>query len=263
VKGSKVHRRPEVFFSLTRASVALAATCFAAQGCAGDSPQAKTAAGPEEIVAGRSEDDKSRCKYKGRADREVKETASLGSNFPNIRRVYALVGEGEEIKQVLLCREVDTNLDGVKDVVRTYNDKGEPITELADTDYNGAIDTWVTFSHGRVSKIRRDTNGDRKPDETELYVRGRLSRIQRDTNHDGKTDVWEIYNEQGRLERIGVDLDGDGHVDRWDRDEIFARQRAEKEREEEEREAQLKKPSSPAAATDAGAPDARSSTRRR
>src|SRR5262249_17365576 len=154
----------------------LVALCSVAHGCAGEAPPPETAAA-EKSVHGRTADDKSRCDYKGRADREVRETASLGSPFPNIRRVYALVGQAEEMKQVLLCREVDTNFDGTKDVVRTYNEKGEPISEIADTNYDTVIDTWVTFSHGKVVKIQRDTNRDGKPDVTEYYIKGKLSRV--------------------------------------------------------------------------------------
>ncbi len=39
-----------------------------------------------------------------RADRDVSESAGPGSVTPNIRRVYALLGEGEERKRVLVCR---------------------------------------------------------------------------------------------------------------------------------------------------------------
>ena len=54
-------------------------------------------------------------------------------------------------------------------------------------------------------------------------MNGALSRIKRDRNGDGKPDVWEIYT-KGRLERMGIDETGDGHVDRWDRDEILRQQ---------------------------------------
>jgi len=138
---------------------------------------------------------------------------------------------------------VDRNLDGVKDVVRTYNDKGEALHEKADTDYDGRMDTWITFARGRIGKVEVDTSGDGLPNEFRYYVEGQLSRVQRDTNRDSKPDVWEIY-EKGRLQRMGVDLDFDGHVDRWDRDEEAVRLAEQKEKEEEER----------AAAQDAGEP---------
>jgi hypothetical protein len=179
-------------------------------------------------------DDASRCEYRGRADREAKESAGLGTIRPNIRRVYALVGEGDDRRRVLLCREIDTNLDGTKDVVRTFNDKGESLRELADSDYDGKIDTWVTFAKGRMAKVELDSNRDGIPDQFLYYVQGKLARLQRDTNGDGKPDVWEIY-EDGALRRMGFDLDFDGHVDRWDRDEIAERVALERELREEEK----------------------------
>jgi len=194
-------------------------------------------------IAGVAPDDRSRCDYKGRGDREVVESLGPGAKTANIRRVYGIVGEGEDRHRVLLCREVDTNLDGVKDVVRTYTDKGDPLNEVADTNFDGKIDTWITFAKGRVSKLRIDHNGDGQDDETRFYVNGQLSRAQIDTNYDGKPDVWEIYDD-GKLERRGVDLDFDGHVDRWDRDEIALR----------EIEAKEAKDQAAQTAADAGAP---------
>jgi len=179
------------------------------------------------------EDDKSRCDYKGRDDRAVQETSGPGAKHLNVRRVYRVVGLGAEQRRVIVCREIDTNLDGVKDLVRRYDDKGTPIEEQADANYDGRIDTWVTYTFGKVAKVELDNRGDGRPDETRLYVDGRLNRLQRDTNGDGKPDVWEIYSEH-KLERVGVDLDYDGRVDRWDRDAIAQREAEEKKRREEE-----------------------------
>jgi hypothetical protein len=212
-------------------SVAVIALCSGVVACAsGDS--AKTGAAKRGDVSGVAADDRSRCDYKGRADREVVVSIGPGAKNANIRRVYGVVGEGEERHRVLLCREVDTNLDGVKDVVRTYTDKGEALNEVADTNFDGKIDTWITFTKGRVSKLREDHNGDGQDDETRFYVAGQLSRAQIDTNYDNKPDVWEIYDD-GKLERRGVDLDFDGHVDRWDRDEIALREIEQKDAADE------------------------------
>lgn len=229
------------------------------------SSSSQTARAPLKEVAGVPSDDRSRCDYKGRADREVSEATGPGSKFPNIRRVYGIVGQGEERRRVLLCREVDTNLDGAKDIVRTFNDKGEPLSELSDSNYDGKIDTWISFTRGRVAKMQLDTAGRGTADETRFYVGGKLSRAQRDSNQDGKPDIWEVY-EDGRLQRIGVDLDHDGHVDRWDRDEIALREIADKERldaEAEEKKAREEKEREQSEAVDAGATDARVSARKR
>ena len=211
----------------------------------GGSNNAKTGAAQRGEVVGVAADDRSRCDYKGRADREVVESLGPGAKTANIRRVYGIVGEGEDRHRVLMCREVDTNLDGVKDVVRTYTDKGDALNEVADTNFDGKMDTWITFTKGRVSKLREDHNGDGQDDETRFYVAGQLSRAQIDTNYDNKPDVWEIYDD-GKLERRGVDLDFDGHVDRWDRDEIALR-------EIESKDAAAEKAAAEAAKADAGA----------
>ena len=213
---------------------------FAAAGChasATTQVQKKETAGAPLVAAVRMGDDASRCEYKGRADRDVEESSTLGALRPNIRRIYAMVGEGEDRHKFLQCREVDTNLDGVKDVIRTFNDKGESLREVADSNYDGKVDTWITFAHGHIVKVDLDHTGSGQPDEFRYYVQGKLSRIQRDTNHDGRPDVWEIY-EEGQLKRMGWDLDFDGRVNRWDRDEIAERAVLEKEIQEEEQRKQ-------------------------
>lgn len=178
-------------------------------------------------------DDRSMCDWKGRSDREASETAGPGAIQPNVRRVWQLVGTGEDMHKVLVCREIDTNFDGVKDVVRRYNEKGESLHEEADSNYDGRIDTWITFAKGRLAEVKIDTDRDGNPDEWKYYSGGKLVRIKRDTNRDGKPDVWEIYR-MGRLERMGVDLDGDERVDRWDHDTELRRRVEDAERKKEE-----------------------------
>ncbi len=178
-------------------------------------------------------DDRSMCDWKGRTDREASEIAGPGSLKPNVRRVFQLLGIGEAQKKILVCREIDTNYDGVKDVVRRYNDKGESLHEESDSNHDGRIDTWITFTRGRLAEVRLDNDRDGKPDEWKFYSEGRLSRIKRDQNRDGKPDVWEIYRE-GKLERMGVDLDADERVDRWDHDTERRRVAEEAERKKEE-----------------------------
>lgn len=194
-----------------------------ALGCA-KKPKVDAPTGP---VQGTRVEDVARCEYKGRTDRDVQEASSPGSVVANVRRVYGYIGAGPDRRRVLLCREVDTNFDGLKDVIRTYGDHGEKLTEQADSDYNGKVDTWITFGKSRPAKVEFDKSGDGTPDEIRFYAGGELSRIQRDTNADGKPDVFEIYV-GGRLERMGIDGDYDGKVDVWHRDEARAREREEK-----------------------------------
>jgi hypothetical protein len=213
----------------TAAGLLLLLGCSYAVGDGGEAQSAANAAAHDAREA--PVDDASRCEFKGRDDREVAESVGTGALQPSIRRVYRVVGQGSDRRRVIVCREVDTNLDGKKDVVRRYNDQGEPIEERADTDYDGVLDRSSRFSRGKITLIEIDHNQDDKPEETRYYQDGKLSRVQRDTNADGKPDIWEIYA-GGHLERMGVDVDFDGRVDRWNRDEVTLRaQRAAEEAE--------------------------------
>lgn len=162
-------------------------------------------------------DDKTMCDWRNRTDVEYQESVGVGSTRPNIRRVFRVVGQGDARRKVLACREIDTNLDGIKDVARFFDAKGDPLREQADTNFDGKLDLWITFVEGQIATVEVDTNFDGKPDEWRTYSGGVLVRTKRDRNFDGKPDVWEYYV-GGRLERRGVDETFDGRVDRWERD---------------------------------------------
>lgn len=178
-------------------------------------------------------DDRSMCEWRGKADREASEVAGPGSLQPNVRRVYQIIGTGDDRHKILVCREIDTNFDGIKDVVRRYNEKGESAKEEADTNFDGRLDTWIVFAKGHLAEVKLDTDFDGNVDEWKYYAAGKLARVKRDTNHDGKADIWEIY-QNGKLERIGVDADADERVDRWDHDNEVRRKFEEAERKKEE-----------------------------
>jgi hypothetical protein len=193
--------------------------------CGGGAPagSAKVASGGAKDQTKWPADDRSMCDWRAHPELEVSETAGPGALRPNVRRVYKDIGEAENRHKVLICREIDSNLDGIKDVVRTFNAKGEATKENADTNYDGKLDVWCVFVNGRMSEEQVDTNFDGAPDVWKYYVEGRLTRIKRDRNFDGKPDVWEIYT-NGHLERMGLDDSFDGHVDRWDRDEAVQKE---------------------------------------
>jgi hypothetical protein len=206
--------------SLVSGALVLAASCGAFLACGGGNP----AAAPAKIVGGATEaskwpaDDRTLCDWKNHPEVEVSETEGPGAIKPNVRRVYKDLGEGDNRHKVLICREIDTNLDGIKDVVRLFNAKGEATKENADTNYDGKLDSWAIYVNGRMSEEDLDTNYDGAADVWKYYLDGKLSRIKRDRNFDGKPDVWEIYT-NGHLTRMGLDDTFDGHVDRWDRDD--------------------------------------------
>jgi hypothetical protein len=183
--------------------------CFGLSACGAARPKVAT-----EVA----QDDASQCEHSGRTDTAVEETRTKGSNRNTVRRVFRLQGTGDTPRRVLWCREVDTNGDGKKDVYRRYNDDGEALTEEADADYDGRVDTWIEFAGDRIAEERFDRDGDGVSDEKRLYRRGVLRSVERDTDRDGSPDVWEIYA-NGELQRLGIDHDHDGQVDSWNRAE--------------------------------------------
>jgi hypothetical protein len=195
-----------------------------AVGCGAAAP------GPEKTAPGGTtderlwpEDDGSLCQrfvhWKNNPALEASETAGPGAYRPNIRRVFKVVGEHDNRHSVLVCREIDTNLDGLKDVVRTFTEKGDALHEESDTNFDGKIDVWLNFADGRIEEEDLDTTfATGRPNVWKFYTDGVLTRIKRNTHCvSGKPDVWEIYYGD-RLERVGNDNTCDGHVDRWDRD---------------------------------------------
>ncbi len=237
---------------LACASVSILAIAVAVGACGG-SDTAKAGAKTPSAPGGSKDqskwpsDDKSMCDWKEKPELEVSESAGPGALRPNVRRIFKTFGEGDARHKTLVCREIDTNLDGIKDVVRTFNTKGEAVHEEADRNYDGRIDLWINFVDGRLAEEDVDTNNDGKPDVWKFYVNGQLQRIRRDRNFDGKADIWEIYS-RGRLERVGLDDSYDGHVDRWDRDEQlkYEAEAADRKARDEMMNAQM------AAAADAG-----------
>ena len=218
------------------ACAAVLSSSLGSAGCRGAATRPQVAPGGSVDVSKWPADDQSLCDrfvhWRHNAALEVSETAGPGSIRPNIRRVYKTLGDRDNRHTVLLFREVDTNLDGIKDVVRTFNEKGEPLHEEADTNYDSKIDVWLNFVDGRVHEEDADTTYKTgRPNEWKFYNDGQISRVRRNTHcPGGQPDTWEIYYKT-RLERVGSDLTCDGHVDRWDRDaQLLAAEEAAQEK---------------------------------
>lgn len=139
-----------------------------------------------------------------------------GDNVADVRKVYRVEGEGEKAQKIIVCRELDLDHNGTKDIFRFYNDDGRPQREMVDSNFDGTIDSISYFESGRVVKQESDRNADGRADETRHFVHGKLMRVDRDDNHDGEVDVWEHWDE-GRLVRIGYDVNRDKVADFWHR----------------------------------------------
>lgn len=191
-------------------------------GCGG-SPERPTADARSAELEGatRPENDQGRCVTEG-ADREVSEYDTSGDDYPDVRRVFRRVGQPPLHRLILTCREVDLNGDGIKDVVRYYNEEGRPLREESDRNFDGVMDIITFFQDGVIVRQEIDTDADGRVDTKVYFSHGQMVRTERDlagrsTASTWVPDRWE-YFEDGRMVRMGTDLDGDGNVDRWDRD---------------------------------------------
>ena len=119
-----------------------------------------------------------------------------------------------EYVEVIMRKEMDTNLDGKMDVIRNHHRRGALTGEQVDTEFDGVLETEATVVDGKVTRVTIDLTGDGKPESTRFYRNGQLQRIERDPNGDGLTDSWSHFENQA-LTRIGTDYDGDGGVDDW------------------------------------------------
>lgn len=218
--------------SWSLALVASGALTSMGAGCAG-SAHGEIAAHAEanvrsKAVSGGDQSKETNDRCKGGPDREVSQYDTNGDNIPDVRKVFKREGTGPDARLVLICREADLNGDGVKDVVRYYDDEGSPIREEADRNFDGKMDTITYYEGGNIIRQEIDTNGNGKIDMKVFFENGKPIRAERDragrsTPGHWKPDTWEYY-EDGRLVRVGVDVNGDGQVDRWDRNEALSKE---------------------------------------
>ena len=217
---------------MKNASIALLLVLgVAAPGCGGSNEESDRRTGSRSRAmegSSRPDDDQGRCDTDA-GDREVSEYDTSGDDYPDVRRVFRRVGTAPLIRLILTCREADLNGDGIKDVVRYYNDEGRPLREEADRDFDGTMDSITFYQDGRIVRQEQDSDADGRVDTKIFFERGRTVRTERDlagrsTPTNWQPDRWE-YFEDGRMVRMGTDLDGDGNVDRWDRDSVWNEER--------------------------------------
>lgn len=144
----------------------------------------------------------------------------------NVRKVYYVRGgtaEGSSGHSQLICREADVNGDGVKDLIRTYDDEGQSLREDADRNFDGKIDMTIVYQHGKIVTKEFDQNYDGVIDGKTFFEGGRAVRTELDlkglsTPQQWRPTQWQ-YFEEGGIVRMGTDLDGDSKIDRWERDQ--------------------------------------------
>lgn len=208
--------RTLLFTALALAALPLVACGGSSQGSSGRTTTSGSGSSRRAAV-----DDHGRCEIDDRIH-EVSEYDTSGDDVPDVRRVYRRAGDPPELRLVLICREADLNGDGIKDMVRFYNDDGRPLREEVDRNFDGQIDTITYFQEGRIIRQESDENGDGRVDAKVFFnddgtpLRAERDLAGRSTATEWRPDRWE-YFENGRTVRMGTDIDGDGRVDRWDR----------------------------------------------
>jgi hypothetical protein len=216
-------------------TVLVLSLALASPGCKGKSGKESTSGDEKPVV-----DDRGRCPKPEGDPRnlEVSDYDTNGDDQPDVRKVFLVFEAGRDRRTVLICREADLNGNGIKDMVRYYDDEGNPVREEGDRNFDGNVDVITHFDAGEVVIKELDENFDGRIETKLFFESGQVIRVERDlAGRDPKvfrTDRWE-YVEGGRIVRIGTDLDGDGKVDRWDRDmELESERRAEELRRRRE-----------------------------
>jgi len=97
--------------TMIRLTAAALIAGLSAAGCGASASSQTQAKMSDKQVAGVTADDASRCDWKGRADREVEEVRGPGAKQPNIRRVFAIVGEARiEKRSCSAARSTPTSM---------------------------------------------------------------------------------------------------------------------------------------------------------
>jgi hypothetical protein len=129
---------------------------------------------------------------------------------------YADPDDKSITKRRLRKKEVDVNSDGKIDIIRNYDKLGTLTAEKLDVDLDGTPDTLSYFDNGDLVKKESLSRDGSEVVETRFYSSGKIIRVEKDLNKDKKIDYWEYY-EEGTLDRVGRDIDADGRADSWTR----------------------------------------------
>ncbi len=127
--------------------------------------------------------------------------------------VYNYYRQRSKDGRVLVCKEVDLNLDGKIDVRAWFDDSGNLQREEMDGDFDDQVDWIDHYAGGQRVLSEIDTGYNGSMDLFKYYEHGKLRRKERDSEGDGRVDYWEFLDESGAVISFGRDLDGDGEMD--------------------------------------------------
>jgi hypothetical protein len=126
---------------------------------------------------------------------------------------------------------LDADLDGVPEQIRFFDPDSELLLRLEqDSNFDGSLDIWNTYSEGKLTARVRDTNSDGNPDVWERYEDERMTHRSIDRDHDGIADAFYLYGGEILVEERH-DANNDGTVDRQISYRNLFRVRAEEDRD--------------------------------
>ncbi|HKA89369.1 MAG TPA: hypothetical protein VKE22_16995 [Haliangiales bacterium] len=157
----------------------------------------------------------------GACDEAGKKVAVFDLNQDGKPDVWKYIAEKDEKGtkvEAMVCKKVDLNHDGKVDYIVQYDDAGNIKYEEYDFDFDGKFDARFHYDPKtkRKTVVERVSGFTGKVDIWEKYgPDDKLESVRRDRNGDGKPDYWENYV-GGVLVQILYDDDFDGRVDRKD-----------------------------------------------
>ena len=165
---------------------------LALSACGGESQarreRARSGARAQALRGSHADQDRGRCERQGR---EVSDTDTDGDGAPDVRKVFVRITRpGGAAELVMVCREIDLNHDGVKDVVRYYTDEGRPLREEADRNFDGKMDELTFFQDGQIVRQEFDSQGDGKVDTKIFFAAGKPLRAERDLKARSTAERW-------------------------------------------------------------------------
>jgi hypothetical protein len=137
---------------------------------------------------------------------------------PDVWKYSAEKDEKGTKVEAMVCKKVDLNFDGKVDYMVQYDDAGNIKYEEYDFDFDGKFDARFHYDSKTKHKVvvERVSGFTGRVDIWEKYgTDDKLESVRRDRNGDGKPDYWENYV-GGVLVQILYDDDYDGRVDRKD-----------------------------------------------
>jgi len=129
--------------------------------------------------------------------------------------VTIVAGSWDNEETLKVTRGVlDADRDGVPEQIRFFEPDSMVLLRLEqDSDFDGRIDIWNTYTDGKLTSRVRDTSGDGNADVWEQYENDRMTNRTIDRDQDGVADAFYIYGGDILVEERH-DANNDGVVDR-------------------------------------------------